>query len=85
MNITTFIFIALAAGAAVGALFVALFNLQASRLTETLFDALECALAERRQRRLEYRADEAPRAVRIKPAPRRPGLTLVARSERAAA
>ena len=85
MNITTSIVIALAAGAAVGALFVALFNLQASRLTESLFDALECALAERRQRRLEYRADDHPRAVEIRPEPSRPALTLVAGRERAAA
>jgi len=61
MDATAYILVALGTCAALGALLLALTSLHASRLTEALFDSLECALAERRQRRLEYRSDDATR------------------------
>ncbi|HEV2763767.1 MAG TPA: hypothetical protein VGV38_12370 [Pyrinomonadaceae bacterium] len=61
MDANAYILIALAAGAALGALTLALTSLHASRLVEALFDSLECALAERRQRRLEFRSDDRSR------------------------
>ncbi|HYO63326.1 MAG TPA: hypothetical protein VER08_06690 [Pyrinomonadaceae bacterium] len=87
MDTTTYIFAALAAAFAFGALFVRLFNLQASRLTEALFDALECALAARRERRAEMRSDDAAdaRAFEAPARARLSALTLVTGRDRAAA
>jgi len=90
MDTSAYILITLAALAAAGAFVLALFSLQASRLTEALFDAAECALAARRQRRAEMRPQatrraDGPRAVEAPARTSLPALSLVAHGDRAAA